>query len=94
MIPKIEYDFLMKIKDACNEYLNKKISFIYFQKLIEAYFSNWENEISKNSYIKINDFIGKIEIDYFMYDEPKRQIKIKENIKNLLDYIESVQIKT
>lgn len=55
-ITEFEQKFLFKIKEACDDYLNKKISIEYFQKLLEAYFRNWENNISKKNYNSMKNF--------------------------------------
>lgn len=89
---KQEYNdlFFIELGTPCQDYLEGKIDFKMFQKLIETCYENWGNRTTPELSQKIANVIKEIENDYFGYDEPKRTKNIKEKVKNFIDPIKQL----
>jgi len=88
MIQEYRDNFFIELGTPCQDYLENKIDFKTFQKLIKTCYENWGSRTTLELNQKIADLIEDIETDYFSYDEPGRDRKIKEDVKNFIDPIE------
>lgn len=85
-----DHIFLYDIRNYCNNFLSKKISLDYFQSYLQEHLDNWGNEIPVTTQNIVGDFIGSLETDQFMYDEPERSKIIKQKTKKLLECINKI----
>jgi len=80
-------NFFIELGTPCRDYLEGKIDFKMFQKLIETCYENWGSRTTLELNQEIADLIEDIETDYFEYDEPERSTRIKKKVKNFIDPI-------
>lgn len=76
-----------RIKQFCDEFLQKKMSFSVFQTTLEAVYSNFENDIPKELQNFIGDFMGRLESIEWMSEEENHFKLIAKEIEKLITFL-------
>jgi len=82
--------FFIELGTPCQDYLERKIDFKTFKKLIETCYEHWGNRTTPEFNQEIKELIQEIENDYFGYDEPERSTRIKDNVKFFIEALKEV----
>ena len=78
---------IRKIRQICDEFLHQKIDFKLLQSTLEAFHSNFENDIPKELQNYVGDFIGGLESIRWMHEEEDYFKLVSKEIEKLNEFL-------